>query len=69
MVKEIEITKWIIRIDESRRGEGPKAQIIGLDKDGNEYTFQPRAYINGEWENVLIDITAHETSKVGLSEE
>jgi hypothetical protein len=37
-MKEIEITKWIIRVDESKKKE--MADLIGLDKDGNEYTFQ-----------------------------
>ena len=37
-MREVEIKKWIIRINESKKRE--KADLIGIDKKGNEYTFR-----------------------------
>lgn len=41
-MKEIEIKKWIIRVDESKKTD--KAVLIGLDKEGNEYTLSHHIY-------------------------
>jgi len=38
MKKEIEITRWIIRVEETKDRE--KADLVGFDVEGNEYTFQ-----------------------------
>lgn len=37
-MREIKIVKFIIRVDDSKKRE--KADLVGFDKDGNEYTFQ-----------------------------
>ena len=41
-MKEIEIVKWVVRIEEkeSVQGKNGKAVLVGLDKDGNEYQMQ-----------------------------
>jgi len=35
-IEEIEIIKWVVRVDNST--ERHSATLIGLDADGNEYT-------------------------------
>ena len=37
-MREIEIKKWIIRVDESKKRDS--AILIGLDEDRNEYTLK-----------------------------
>jgi hypothetical protein len=53
-MQEIEIVKWIIRVDESKPRD--RANLIGLDREGNEYTFQTRYYEGGEWHDAPTDI-------------
>ena len=53
-MQEIEIVKFIVRVDESKPRD--KADLIGFDEDGNEYTFQTRYYEGGEWHDAPTDI-------------
>jgi hypothetical protein len=52
---DIDITRVIIRVDDEKRGS-QRAELVGLDKDGNEYRLSPRVYVDNEYHDVETDI-------------
>jgi hypothetical protein len=54
MKEEIKIVKWIIRVNGNKSRE--KADLIGFDKDGNEYTFQ-------YWDGVISEFRKQDIIK------
>lgn len=59
---EVEIVKLILRIDDSQR-EKPRAELVAFDKEGREYTFEPRYYDGNKWQHVFTDVICYEPSK------
>ena len=60
MKKEnIEVVKWEIRVDEDKN---PQAEVVGLDKNGNEYRLSYSVYVHGEYHDFSPQIICTKNS-------
>lgn len=51
VIKEIEIVRWIVRVEESESGK-QCAHMVGFDAGGNEYSSEYQVYYAGEYHDV-----------------
>ncbi len=54
------IVSWAVRVSDQ------KAELVGVDAEGNEYKLQNKVYVNGEYHDVQTDIVC--TDAKSLSE-
>ncbi len=57
MGKVIKIESFEIRIEPIKERPGRNnAELVGSDKDGNEYRLEHKVYIDGQYHNIETDI-------------